>query len=181
MSFNFHTSGFDSASYQSKRLTLIQYVEEGGKFSRIPYNDGKGLVTIGLGFNLNDASVRSLVLAKMGITDTNLIKSLTDYLSDLQKNKTDGEIQLALNALMPIGTTFGFTSDTQIVEVFQGADGNSGLVKKYEDRVDSWASSHGISSIPQSNERLALLSLSYNGGLGDSLANAIASDGTNAE
>jgi GH24 family phage-related lysozyme (muramidase) len=70
MTFNFHTSGFDTTSYQNKRLTLIQYVEEGGNFSRLPYNDGKGLVTIGLGFNLHDPAVRSLVLEQIKGSDS---------------------------------------------------------------------------------------------------------------
>ena len=74
------------------------------------------------------------------------------------------------------GSTFQFANETQVKELFNGTDGNNGLVQTYENRVDKWASDKGLAVIPESKERLVLVSLSYNGVLGPSLAAAIKAD-----
>ena len=64
MNFNALTG----ATYLANRYSTILWLEESGNERLKPYNDGKGNVTIGVGFNLADGTVRSQVLAKMGIT-----------------------------------------------------------------------------------------------------------------
>ena len=63
MNFNLLSGG----TYLANRYPTILWLEETGKEHLTPYNDGKGNVTIGVGFNLADATVRGLVLAKMGM------------------------------------------------------------------------------------------------------------------
>ncbi len=60
-------------SYLTDRLDFILSMEEGGIPKLLPYVDNVGLITIGIGFNLADANVRSQVFASMGITDSTLI------------------------------------------------------------------------------------------------------------
>jgi GH24 family phage-related lysozyme (muramidase) len=168
----FHTDGWNRDTYNAKRLLAIQWLEEGGKFVLQPYNDGVGWVTIGIGFNLAIDEIRSSVISKMGITNAELIVKLNDYLK-IQHSKTlkDTQIQSDLNAIMNQyipGGTFSFDNATQVKEVFHGIDGNGGIIKKYETRVDSW-----LANMPLSSERLTLLSLSFNGGLGPGLKKAI--------
>ncbi len=49
---NFHSI---TNNYTGDRYSFILQVEENGAFHLAPYNDGKGWVTIGVGFNLADA------------------------------------------------------------------------------------------------------------------------------
>lgn len=49
---NFHSI---TNNYKDDRYSFILQVEENGAFHLAPYNDGKGWVTIGVGFNLADA------------------------------------------------------------------------------------------------------------------------------
>ncbi len=180
---NFHNT---AGAYQDDRYNLILRLEEGGNPHLTPYNDGAGWVTIGVGFNLSDANVRNHVFAGMGITDTNLINELTVYL----RKKYDGfeypkkdntTIQNELNTIMAkypaCSAAFEFASVDQAKTVFNGPNGNDGLVQTYENRLNNWAISNHIPAIPESKERLALLSLCYNGlgALPASLASAMKS------
>lgn len=63
-------------SYWDDRYKTILWLEETGNPHLTPYNDRRGNVSIGIGFNLRDATVRRLVFAKMGITNTILISSV---------------------------------------------------------------------------------------------------------
>ncbi len=173
---NFHSP---TNSYADDRYSLILQVEEGGNPHLTPYNDGKGWVTIGVDFNLADDAVRTLVLGKMGITNPLLINDLTNYLKDNKLTTSYSVIQSVLNSFMTQytpGSTFQFANETQVKELFNGIDGNNGLVQTYENRVDKWASDKGLAVIPESKERLVLVSFSYNGVLGPSLAAAIKTD-----
>lgn len=84
------------------------------------------------------------------------------------------ELNLRMNNYIP-GARFEFPSATPVKELFDGLFGNDGLVQIYEKQVDDWARANHLAAIPQSKERLALLSLSYNNVLGKStlLAKAI--------
>jgi len=86
MSFNFSKIE-KTDDYSTERFNIIANTEEGGKYSLLPYNDGVGLVTIGMGFNLSDDNVRKAVFAKMGITDSGLIENLSNYQKNKSKNK----------------------------------------------------------------------------------------------
>ncbi|MDO9047408.1 MAG: hypothetical protein Q7U66_06685 [Methylobacter sp.] len=176
-----------TGSYLDDRYPFILQVEESGNPHLTPYNDGIGWVTMGVGFNLSDDNVRSQVLAKMGVSDTTLIQKLSDYLKKQydgihDEKKDTATMQVDLNNIMDKytpGATFEFASTAQVKELFDGPNGNDGLAKTYEDRVNDWAQNKGIPFvIPPSQERLVLLSLAYNGALNAStqLATAISSD-----
>ncbi|MDD2722411.1 MAG: hypothetical protein PHH59_00110 [Methylovulum sp.] len=168
---NFHPT---TSSYKDDRYSLILQVEESGNPHFSPYNDGLGFVTIGVGFNLSDANVRTRVFAEMGITNTVLINKLTSYLEKQHKGASDSDIKMTLDGYMAQympGTTFNFANETQVKNVFDD------LVEiTYEKRVDNWAAAYGLGIIPESKERLVFLSLSYNGVLGGNIALALAAD-----
>ncbi|WP_422551398.1 calcium-binding protein [Methylovulum miyakonense] len=170
---NFHPT---TNSYKDDRYPFILLVEETGNAHLTPYNDGKNNVTIGVGFNLADDTVRNLVFAKLGITNLGLIHDLAEYLGQKQE-KSDATIQNDLNKIMDEfspGANFKFINEDQIKELFNGVDGNNGLVQTYENRVNTWAQNNGLAPIPESKERLVLLSLSYNGVLNSSVSLAAA-------
>lgn len=53
--------------YEDLRYQLLLNVEESGTARLLPYADGTGRVTIGIGFNLRDPAVRQAVLANWGV------------------------------------------------------------------------------------------------------------------
>jgi len=57
---------------------IIVGSEEGGKPDLIPYVDSNGWITIGIGFNLSDATVRSKVFNALVYTDPALLHDLND-------------------------------------------------------------------------------------------------------
>src|SRR5438445_13464524 len=73
--------------YEQRRFDLIVNVEETGQVKLDPYIDSKGNVTIGVGFNLHDASVRDKVLAKLGISNTGTDKQYYDQLVGILSKK----------------------------------------------------------------------------------------------
>lgn len=54
-------------TYLVDRYKFILFMEESGNERTTPYNDGKGLVTIGIGFNLRVSNVREKVLGIKGV------------------------------------------------------------------------------------------------------------------
>ncbi len=177
-----NSQNWTAETYFAKRHPFILSVEEkGGNPNRLPYNDGKGWVTIGIGFNLSDDTVRGRVLAKLGFENATLMARLNKYLKSNVADTSHATIREQLNDIVRQyipGGTFGFTSDTPIIQLFEGTNGDDGLAKIYEDRVDIWAANNGIPTIQKSNERMVLLSLAYNGALvsGGKLAAAMQSD-----
>ncbi|MBI5556781.1 MAG: hypothetical protein HY885_04025 [Deltaproteobacteria bacterium] len=161
-------------SYLADRYnTLLRIEERNGVEKLQPYNDGKGNVTIGVGYNLSDANVRSHVLSALGITDHEIIDSLVSYLGVQHNGDTDEAIQDDLYKIL--GKAFEFTSVDQVKEGFNGPNGNDGLAQDYESFVDAWAAKYGLGTIPPSRERITLLSLAWNSpdllgkGLGDAM------------
>ena len=176
--FNF--SKLSHEEYIEKRYDFILQAEENGKIHLRPYNDGEGWITIGIGFNLASENVREKVLSTMGIKDASLIESLTLYLSARLSptNTENSTIRKLLDDTVGIytsGSKFEFDSDSQVKALFTGENGEEGLVEEYEKRVDDWAGQNKLGAIPKSRERIALLSLAYNGVLAHSklLAEAI--------
>jgi GH24 family phage-related lysozyme (muramidase) len=53
--------------YEDARYNFLLKTEEQGTPKLRPYVDSRGFITIGVGFNLNDATVRATVLAALGI------------------------------------------------------------------------------------------------------------------
>lgn len=113
-----NSQNWTASTYLSKRYTFILAAEESGNPNRLPYNDGKGWVTIGIGFNLADDTVRSRVLAKLGFGNANLIADLDKYLKGSVGDKTSNEaIRERLNEIVKQyipGASFEFPSATPI-------------------------------------------------------------------
>jgi len=82
--------------YGQRRFDLIVNVEETGQVKLDPYIDSKGNVTIGVGFNLYDASVRDKVLTKLGITNTGTDKQYYDQLAEILSKKYKSNDQSVL-------------------------------------------------------------------------------------
>lgn len=157
----------DEASYKSQRKALLIKLEcKNGKINQTAYLDGAGIPTIGIGFNLRVliADVGKVVFGKNW---TSTLK--TNLLAVVNKTYTsDAALQTELNKeLAKSGITTGFTvSAAQAGTIFENI-----ARKRYDPDVDGW-----VSGIPNSQERLAIFSLVYNGGtglLGNSLRDAI--------
>jgi hypothetical protein len=133
MSFSYtneQTYKADPLRYLADRYSFILLLEESGVAKLTPYNDGDGWVTIGVGYNLSDSNVRGQVLSAMGITDASLINELNNYLSKNYKGVSDSTIKAQLDSIMGKyipGGTFGFASDIQVQEVFNGTSGNNAV------------------------------------------------------
>jgi GH24 family phage-related lysozyme (muramidase) len=168
-----------STIYIETRFTNIEKVE-----GTIPwaYLDSVGVPTIGIGFNLRDPRVLARVLAAFGInpqTDALVgnpeaqareqyykdritlaaqaswasTDALRAFLNDTMNMRADDLLLTALGASRERDFEFNDTTDTRIREVFDQV-----VEDIYEKRVDAW-----LSGIPDSNERVALVSLSYQG------------------
>lgn len=113
MSFKFTGTKSD---YRTDRYNLILATEESGNPNLRPYN-GKGSVTIGMGFNLSDDNVRQKVLEAMQITDPDLLEQLNVYLERNYDGVSTERIQTDLDDIMKKfipDATFGFTSPFSI-------------------------------------------------------------------
>jgi Ca2+-binding RTX toxin-like protein len=131
------------------------------------YLDSRGNVTNGIGFNLADVHVRSVVYAVLQQND-----SLLANRPDLQAKETGyftamtaaiaSKNALAFNAAMAarandpdlravLGSLPSVLNDTIAGAIL------TTLVETYERQVDSW-----LPGIPQSSERIVLVSLAYN-------------------
>ncbi len=149
-----------STTYNEVRYNFILLMEESGNASLAPYVDSQGWITIGAGFNLSVANVRNTVLTALGISNANL----SSYLSANYKLQPKDQV---LNALS--GYNLAFTNEDQVYTVFNT------LAQTYESILNTWSNKWGIGIIPQSPERVALLSLAYNSPalLGEKLAQAL--------
>lgn len=174
---NLHqTSGDDD--YKTKRFDCIVKLEQGDVPLLTPYKDSAKWVTIGIGFNLSDPTIRAKVLTKLGFSDVGLVAELGAYLSkprDEPVNQVQSDLNTIVQRYLP-GKSFAFASTEPVLELYNGTPTDPGIAKIYEDRVDTWTRSNGVASIAQSKERIALVSLSYNGVLGPKLATAIKDD-----
>src|SRR5215467_10654321 len=116
------------AAYEQRRFDLMVNVEETGQVKLDPYIDSKGYVTIGVGFNLNTASVRDRVLTTLGVsntgTDRRYYEQLVSILSEKYKTGDQNEltrVRQRLNAVMSqrtAGATFAFADTQQVRSVF---------------------------------------------------------------
>ncbi len=161
--------------YLSTTFWFVDQLECSGKTNLKPYYDSVGHPTIGIGFDLLDANSLDAVLDKFGIADNDPVRNDIETVLGTHYN-TQKQLDNALNAIMAQWgpnhggrTTFAFTDANEAIAVYNT------IIQTYEDRVD--ANSPGV---PESYERVALVSLSYNGGLGPKLAAAI-SAGDRAE
>jgi GH24 family phage-related lysozyme (muramidase) len=142
------------AQYQSSRLSLLLLTE--GAINT-PYVDTVGVPTIGIGFNLQDSTIFGLVMDAIAPTLT--VAERTTLFDSLQKTfSSNSELNSSINATLAsfkdpnAPTSLTFTSTAQMLNTLNTA------VKTYETRVDNW-----LSGIPESTERVVLVSMAYNG------------------
>lgn len=165
--------------YENQRYTSLLWTEESGEAKLRPYNDPVGLVTIGVGFNLEGLSaVRDEVFRAFGLVRDNPALSIVPVVPGQpspQKNENAYIDQLiaaigamvdsnpsALNTIMSnrandkhlaaLGTrrsTFAFTDEAEVKTTFKTL-----MTNIYEPRVNTW-----LAGIPDSRERTALISL----------------------
>lgn len=163
------------STYTNLRLEIISDTE-GIRLE--PYRDSVGIPTIGIGYNLRDSGVLQSVLNVIFGSDGN--NSLEQgYRNNVRaavalSYGSDAALRSALNAIMQTRlndrrlnglnrrATFAFSNSSEASTPYNT------VVSTYENRVTNW-----LTSIPESQERAALVSLSYNGGLGRGLRTAI--------
>ena len=135
------------------------------------YDDGAGNVTIGVGFNLGDLNVRTEVFNVLGLVqnDPRLSPSLqtieNQYIQQLIDaiNAHDAYqfntimVQRAANTSLTavLGPLSSQLDDTQVQNIF------AAIIPTYESDVNTW-----LAGIPDSQERIALVSLAYNAKVG---------------
>jgi GH24 family phage-related lysozyme (muramidase) len=139
-------------SYQALRASFIAQTE--GLRGSV-YLDSEGFATIGIGFNLHDATVRNSVYTRM-LQDHPGNEGEASYLQNLSPvfSATYPSSAALVNAIrsvpIPEGAVTFRMSSGQIRDVFDT------IVPSYETIVD------GKLTMPQSYERLSLVSLAYN-------------------
>lgn len=148
----------DHKDYNEERFELLQLLEGSTKK---PYVDGVGDATIGIGFNL----VYNLEpVLRVIVGNRNWSQSLQDRLeTEIDKSYAPGgnaALIANLNRVMKdwhdhqdsdVPRTFAFRSDVQIAKALDAID------DYYDGRIDSW-----VAGIPESSERAALFSLTWN-------------------
>ncbi len=182
----------DLTAYQQQLFTFLKNVE-GVEYPVYLDSSATKNPTIGIGFNLRDDFVLINVLKAFGLDPTRgglaaAEQAREQYYADRVRDivalsyATAGAYQTALDQIMydrsidPVLSSLGarqptFTfstidSDAQLKQAFDL------IISKYEERVNDW-----LVGIPNSSERLALVSLAYNGlinvGKSPSLRNAV--------
>ena len=147
-----------------------------------PYVDSRGLISIGVGFNLHEPHVRAAVLAEFGVQNAGNDATYYAQLVSVLSGTYIGSVAQA-NALSDLdrimaariaGDQFDFVNSAPVKAVFDS------LAPGYEAIVNQ--KTPGLA--PYSAERIALFSIAYNtkngNGLGKLLKDAVAS-GNRAE
>ena len=175
MAMKYHN--LTNEDYITQKYNFIVWVEETGNVKTTLYRDSKGFPTIGAGFKVT--SNLEEILKAFGFdwkalpetTEYNYIKRIkakfyTDTAMTKEKTFSTAEItalQTELNAIMAeragSRTTFAFTDTNEIKTTFQV------IADEREKTLTKWLNAKGI-SIPDSNERITLLSLVYNNIIG---------------
>ena len=179
----------NQTAYEQFRYELIQKTEG---VRRAVYPDSKGLPTIGIGFNLTDKNIRELVLAKFGITDVSMREEIAEIIKNNQSDidalqtELDNKMEGLASQNPPLANRSTFTfSDGDLgidemrsvfdvaVTIYDEGDPTAETTSDQIGRVNDW-----LSGIPDSKERVVLVSLSYNGILSEStsLRRAIIND-----
>ena len=157
-------------NYLDLRYLIIRNLEEkGGVPSLTVYTDSKGLATIGAGFLVQAQA--TAILEEMGYSGNPSLPAYAQAITNAAIGVNFGQgaagalaAQAALDKALRqatgnSGATFVFPSQSAVEQVFNN------IAVNFETNVDSW-----LTSVPQSRERLALLSLAYNGVLARSLS-----------
>jgi hypothetical protein len=164
----------DTKTYDAERFDLLVLLE--GSTST-PYVDSIGNPTIGIGFNLvyNLKPVLEIIIGKSHWSDT-LYDKLKTEVDKSWSSSQNTSLQSDLNAVMRnwhnthdshVPTTFSFANDAEIAKALNA------LAPDYDALITDW-----ISDIPDSKERAALFSMTWNAPslLGPNLKAAIESN-----
>ncbi|WP_039917638.1 calcium-binding protein, partial [Cellvibrio mixtus] len=183
----------DTTTYETLRQTFIELLEA----KRVAvYDDGIGIPTIGIGYNLRDAGVAESVITSMGVNfsaaafrDNPVARAIeSDYVDQLRNTCANNALNVQqltdeLNRIMAsrysdtgLNSIYGTGANNERKQTFTyaGVDDPAMLdpfdagVERYEDRVNGWAGGEGV--IPDSYERLALLSMAYRGDVNTGVA-----------
>jgi len=140
----------------------------------LPYIDDPvvGHATIGIGYDLTDATTRARVLQELGLSPTGATAqqyaAVEAVFTQNWRGQTNQALQDAVNAAY--GGVLSLTN-AQIDAIF--ADFNI----RFENIVNKWATANTLGTIPPSYERAVFVSLAYNMGTpGSRLAGAIRND-----
>jgi GH24 family phage-related lysozyme (muramidase) len=163
---------FQAFSSIAQYVFVMRSLKESTEGRRpLPYIDDPvvGHPTIGIGYDLTDATTRARVLQELGLSPTGATAqqyaALEAVFTQNWQGQTNQALQNAANAAY--GGVFSLT-DPQIDAIF--ADFNV----RFENVVTNWATANNLGTIPPSYERAVLLSLAYNMGTpGPRLAAAI--------
>lgn len=191
--------------YTDQRFTFIE--QEEGLRTQVYYDTATPAhPTIGIGFNLDDLGVRNSVYTALGLNDKNLPPDLSatevQFVVDLDgiiaSHPPEGDLRDKLNAKMQERAIL-YQQQDYIVQrdLFEYPPGQVGLnlmrttleallLPSFETRVNKWLGLPPDRELPDSRERIALVSLAFNSRtgprdlLGDNLKKAILS-GNRAE
>lgn len=166
-----YNTSLPSAGYNATAFWVLDQLESSGNPNLPAYLDPAGIPSIGVGFNLRVDAIANAVMTKMGIgqfdhTTRNQIKAAVaqDYSSNTDLRSALNTIMASWSASHGGGrTTFAFLNSGEAIDVY------GQVIPTYEHAVDQFFGG----GIPESFERIALVSLSYNGGLGPLLKKAI--------
>jgi GH24 family phage-related lysozyme (muramidase) len=167
-----------NVNYQDVRFNVIAGGE--GIFPDV-YADGRGLATIGIGFNLHEPGILNAVLGEMGIgavastAEQGYVAAIRQAVARVYAPSDTAAVRNALNPIMAqraqtSGGPATFTmTQPQMLQAFNN------LARGYEGEVNRL-----VPNVPDSSERAALFSLAYNSQarnplIGTSLRRAIAS------
>ena len=87
-----------ATAYNDQRYFAILGLEERGNPHLAPYNDlaidgvTTGYVSIGIGFNLHDPTIRSAIFAKLGYTNPQLLAALNTYVGVQVETDADTDV-----------------------------------------------------------------------------------------
>jgi Ca2+-binding RTX toxin-like protein len=173
MAFAFNAT---HGNYNDRRYDVIRNLEEsGGVPSLTAYKDSKGYATIGAGFKVDSWTkeiLKNMNLSGVGPDDqTTTFKKVATAIATATKGtfSTNEAAQTAINDAL--NTALGL-QDTQRISFAYSSNGQvkatfSDIAIPFEAKVNNWfGAANG--TIPESRERLALLSLAYNNVLGKS-------------
>ena len=173
MAFTFSTA---LGNYNDRRYEVIRNLEESKGVPKLTaYKDSKGYATIGAGFKVDSWAkeiLKSMNLSGVGKDDqTAIFKKVAAAITNATKGTfaTDDAAQTAIdNALNTVlwlrgseRISFAYSNNDQVKATF------GDIADSFEKQVNTWfGAANG--AIPESRERLALLSLAYNNVLSNS-------------
>lgn len=164
----------DPNDYEQLRYEWIKLFEESGHENPEVYNDGVGLPTMGVGFNLTqEFALRAVLEFGFGIPkgqDLDVAYDAMKVAVTAAKNQSTADMQSTLDTAWKAykqdqtvsfvikDTTAGQSAKDKILTIF-----NDIVNVEIETPLIQRLNNNGITSFPNSMERLALVSLRYGG------------------